>query len=196
MPEQDLPDAADSGDTTREDAAEPPSPRAGAPEVTAPPAEVAAATAQVEAPVFAVSASDVPAVPSKSVDPPASPTPPPTKPARVRPIIGWRSFSGWFCLLWLLALAWLVSAAMHGPGPVTELPKAFLAKAAVASALAVILAFLVPVSLLDDSSHHARAWWVAWLWPPVMVLMLAADVAVIGGVTMKLMPLVQMLKKH
>lgn len=211
MPEQDLPDAADSGDTTREEAAEPPRPRADAPEVTAPPPEAAAATAQVDTPstpaVFssptraalplAVSAAPE-AAPGADCAPasPAALAPELGKPARVRPTIEWRSFSGWFCLLWLLALAWLVSVALHGPGPVTVLPQAFLAKTAIASALAVILAFLVPVSLVDDSSHHTRAWWVAWLWPPVMALMLAADAVVIGGVALKLLPLLKMLKKH
>ena len=163
-------------------------------EVPAPPSE-AASFDVVPPPVAPVA----PAMPPTAAPEPAVVADGPVLADRVdrpRRIFQWRSFSGWFCLLWLVALGWLVSVALHGPGTVTELPRALLAKTAVAAALAVILAFLVPISLVDDSSHHRRAWWVAWLWPPVMVLMLVADVAVLGGVAVKLMPLVQLLKKH
>lgn len=159
MPEQDPPDAADSGDSTLEDTGDAPRPLS----------TLASGTSSSRADGVL---------------------------ARPRFSVQWRSFSGGFMLVWLLALGWLVHVALHGPGPVTELPKALLSKVFLASALAVTLSFIVPVSLLDDSSHHAGAWWIAWLWPPVMVLMLAADAFVIGGVTVKLMPLLTLLKKH
>lgn len=250
MPEENHSDAADSGDTTREDAAATPGPRADSETQRAPMApnrgasglvadQSGAASADVSASVASVqsAASATPPAAAAPTAPPAAahpaaasiappePTPPAATPpaaaasaaappaaaasaaaqpaaastaaaAPVRPRVEWRTFSGWFALFWLLAIGWLVHAAMHGPGPVTEFPKTFAIKMVVASAVAAVLAFLVPISLLDDSSHHANAWWVAWLWPPVMALMLVADLVAIGGAASKLMPLLALLKRH
>ena len=204
MPEENHSDAADSGDTTREDAAATPGPRVDSETQRAPMApnpgasglvadQSGAASADVSASV-ASAQSAAPATPPAPAQPAAPPEPAP--PAAVRPRVEWRTFSGWFALFWLLAIGCLVHAAMHGPGPVTEFPKTFAIKMVVASAVAAVLAFLVPISLLDDSSHHANAWWVAWLWPPVMALMLVADLVAIGGAASKLMPLLALLKRH
>jgi hypothetical protein len=113
-----------------------------------------------------------------------------------RPRIEWRSFSGWFALAWMLDLYWIVRLVAHGPPMDEGLPKKWLGEVGGASFVALLLAFLLPISLLDDSSHYPRAWWVAWLWPVVMVLMLFADAIVIGYAVTKLMPLVSLLKKH
>lgn len=114
----------------------------------------------------------------------------------VRPRIQWRSFSGWFALLWLFDLGWMIHSVLEGPGEVTQFPVSYVVKVALACTLALLLAFLVPIAMLDDSSHHPRAWWVAWLWPPIMALMLVTDIFAIGYAGMKLYPLVELLKKH
>lgn len=114
----------------------------------------------------------------------------------VRPRIEWRSYSGIFILVWLLALAWMASLVLSGPISTTTFPRLLAAKAAMAIGTVLALAFIVPLALLDDSSHHTRAWWVAWLWPPVMGLMLVADAIAIGAVATRLAPLLPLLKSH
>jgi len=141
----------------------------------------------------------VPVVPSEiAVAPPSKSTRKERKkkPPRVKPRIQWRSFSGYFALLWLVDLGWVVRLLTEGVGVVTQFPTVFVAKIAGGLFGAFLLAFIVPIAMLDDSSHNPRAWWVAWLWPPVMVLMLATDILVMGYAAGKLYPLVELLKKH
>lgn len=115
---------------------------------------------------------------------------------RVKPRVEWRSFSGWFALFWLADIGWLGRLAMHRPEAITQFPWMYVAKVGGTSLLAFLLSFAVPIALLDDSSHNHRAWWVAWLWPPIMVTMLATDVFVVGFAATRLYPLVELLKNH
>lgn len=118
-----------------------------------------------------------------------------------KPRIEWRSFSGWFALLWMIDLAWLglmlykgAPAVPPGAEGMARLPLTWLGKVAGACGLSVLLSFIVPIAMLDDSSHHTRGWWVAWLWPAVMALMLAADSLGVAAAYMRIKPLVEALK--
>lgn len=59
--------------------------------------------------------------------------------------------------------------------------------------LAGLLTFAVPIALLDESSHRGNRWWLAWLWPVVLVGMIVADVEV-GALV--LYPLRYAMKSH
>lgn len=83
-------------------------------------------------------------------------------------------------------LGWLARLVAQGPGETSGFPKDYLVRLGAGSLLALVLAFLVPIALVDDSSHYRRAWWIAWFWPIIMLLMLSGDALVVGFGAMKL----------
>lgn len=111
------------------------------------------------------------------------------------PSTAWRSYFGWFALLWMLDLAFLLYGARNGLPRDPELAKevvfSYLSKAGVGLLVAGVLTFTVPLALVDESSHQRRTWWVAWLWPLVLVGMLLADLLIAGAA---LLPAVKVLK--
>ena len=118
-----------------------------------------------------------------------------------RPAVQWRSHVWWFMMFWMLDLVVIFLLLMAAPAAptaaVTEsgrpviLPYGWFAMLGGASFAAVFLAFLVPISLVDESTHYKGAWWLAWLWPPVMALMVAAAVLVGGMSTVKALSLLR-----
>lgn len=112
-----------------------------------------------------------------------------------RPATVWRSYFGWFALLWMLDLGFLLYSAKSGLPADPQLAKEavfpYLARAGVGLLAAGVLTFTVPLALVDESSHQRRTWWMAWLWPLVLAGMVLADLLVAGAA---LLPAVRVLK--
>jgi hypothetical protein len=122
--------------------------------------------------------------------PAAPPEPKPLKKVRRPVVIQWRSYVGWFALFWMCDLVWLALLAQHGVD-VTDMAalKVYAVKTGAGLLAAGTLSFSLPIALLDESSHAARKWWIAWLWPPVLLSMLGTDCLIAAYVALPLMKL-------
>jgi hypothetical protein len=89
--------------------------------------------------------------------------------------------TGW--LLALTVLVWKAWGLLAAPAVVSHRSDLLLRvlPLGVAGGVALLTTFAVPIALVDDSSHEARAWWKAWLWPIVFVGMMATDAVVFGA---------------
>lgn len=153
----------------------------------------ACAAPSVEVPAPAVPANGKPAGSGEATPPPSAPTAPPV----AGPVaVEWRSWLGWFALLWLLDLGGMAWYSRTGFDPaLAAASKAvlfhYLEWVGAGLVLAGILTFALPLSLLDESSRTSRRWWLAWAWPPVLLGMLAVDLLAAGLV---LLPVLKALK--
>lgn len=129
----------------------------------------------------AVPANGKPSVERDALPPPPAPE---AQPPAASPV-EWRSWLGWFALLWLLDLGGLVYFSRTGFDPVLAAASKpvlfhYLEYTGAGLLLAGILTFALPLSLIDESSRTSRRWWLAWTWPPVLLGMLAVDLLVAG----------------
>lgn len=119
--------------------------------------------------------------------------------------VEWTPWLGYFTLLWLVDLgyvAWcgheastILAAVVKPATPDPALLKPLILRMAGGLLLAGILTFSVPIAMLDESSHRGTRWWLAWLWPVVLVGMVAAD-AVVGGYAFGPLVVAKALKLH
>ena len=108
--------------------------------------------------------------------------------------VEWSPWLSYFILIWLVDLGFLVRGALRG-APVGDpiLLRQYTLQMVGGLFLAVVLTLAVPIALLDASSHRGNRWWLAWLWPVVLVGMIVADVEV--GASF-IYPLLKVMKSH